>query len=56
MSTPETEKELVKEFVVAAFERDDRKTVRRMLSSDALVHTPNVPGGDLMSTGSRRRF
>jgi len=50
MSTPETEKELVKEFVVAAFERDDRKTVRRMLSSDALVHTPNVPGGDLMST------
>ncbi|ELY53817.1 ester cyclase [Natronolimnohabitans innermongolicus] len=47
MSTLETEKALVEEFVVAAFEKDDRKTVRRMLTSDALVHTPNVPGGEL---------
>ncbi|AFZ72274.1 MULTISPECIES: ester cyclase [Natrialbaceae] len=42
MSSLEAEKELVEEFVLAAFEKDDRTTVRRMLASDALVHTPNV--------------
>lgn len=47
MSELETEKALAKEFVLAAFEKDDRKTVHRMLASDALVHTPNVPGSGL---------
>ncbi len=51
MSTLETEKELAEEFVVAAFEKDDRETVRRMLASDALVHTPNVPGPGLDADG-----
>lgn len=55
MSTLETEKALAEEFVVAAFEKDDRKTVRRMLASDALVHTPNVPGGGLDVDGFERK-
>ncbi|ARS90911.1 ester cyclase [Natrarchaeobaculum aegyptiacum] len=47
MSGLETEKELAEEFVLAAFEKDDRRTIRRMLTSDALVYTPNVPGPGL---------
>lgn len=47
MSRLEAEKELTEEFVRAAFEKDDRRTVRRMLASDALIYTPNVPGAGL---------
>lgn len=47
MSGLETEKALAEEFVLAAFEKDDQQTVHRMLASDAIVHTPNVPGTGL---------
>lgn len=55
MSGLETEKELAEEFVLAAFEKDDRRTVRRMLASDALVYTPNVPGPGLDVDGFETR-
>lgn len=42
MSSLETEKALAERFLVAAFEGDDRRTVRRMLAPAFVAHDPAV--------------
>lgn len=54
MSPQTCEKELVEEFVVAAFEKDDRRTVRRMLADDFVDHDPKLPADERGPDGFER--
>jgi len=54
MNVLEQRKGIVEEFVVAAFEKNDRTKVRRLLAPDFVDHDPKAPGKTVGPNGFER--